>query len=295
MQEVQAATKRGPYLDGALFHADGADTIVIGITGIHGNFYSNPFYYVFGDVLTKCHIDFLYAQTNDAFGQIETRDAKTGKPALIGSYNENFADIDDDIEAWLKFAQEGGYRRLILAGHSLGANKVIYYLARHPDAPCEHFILLSPADVGYLLKVVSEKEKRIIQAMMEQGRQSQLLPFPILGWIQCLASTGYQWVFANPLNNVQPGGDFSQLERIHKTGAIIIGGYDRFTEHDPEGFIANINRHMPSRENNILVVIPGTGHTCQQKEKETAEAIRDIVLYWQGKRKSWHSEKLAAR
>ena len=37
-------------LDGVLFDAPGgSDTVVIAITGIHGNFYSNPFYMNFGE------------------------------------------------------------------------------------------------------------------------------------------------------------------------------------------------------------------------------------------------------
>ncbi len=32
------------------------------------NFYSNPFYYNIGNTLTADGIDFIYAQTNDAFG-----------------------------------------------------------------------------------------------------------------------------------------------------------------------------------------------------------------------------------
>ena len=46
MRELNVATKRGSVLNGVLFDAqEKADTVVIAITGIHGNFYSNPFYY----------------------------------------------------------------------------------------------------------------------------------------------------------------------------------------------------------------------------------------------------------
>ena len=39
---------------------------------------------------------------------------------------EDFNDTDEDIEAYLDFAEQAGYKHMILAGHSLGANKVIY-------------------------------------------------------------------------------------------------------------------------------------------------------------------------
>ena len=44
------------------------------LTGIHGNFYSNPFYYNIGDTLNTGGIDFLYAQTNS--GEIHEANSK---------------------------------------------------------------------------------------------------------------------------------------------------------------------------------------------------------------------------
>ena len=46
MIEIQVETKRGVLLNGVLFNeTKSSDTVLIAITGIHGNFYSNPFYY----------------------------------------------------------------------------------------------------------------------------------------------------------------------------------------------------------------------------------------------------------
>ncbi len=71
MEKVKIETNRDILLDRVLFGTDGkADTVLIAITGIHGNFYSNLFYYNNGDTLTADGIDFIYAQTNDAFGAI---------------------------------------------------------------------------------------------------------------------------------------------------------------------------------------------------------------------------------
>ena len=74
-KELKIETRRGTLLDGVLFGTgDKADTVKSSgiadpcITGIHGNFYSNPFYYNIGNTLTADGIDFIYAQTNDAFG-----------------------------------------------------------------------------------------------------------------------------------------------------------------------------------------------------------------------------------
>lgn len=113
-------------LHGALFESSSqADTVVIAITGIHGNFYSNPFYYNIGETLSANGIDFIYAQTRNAFGQMNIINTQTGEKEQIGSWkeqigswNEDFAKTDDDIGAYLDFAQSRGYRQIILAGHS---------------------------------------------------------------------------------------------------------------------------------------------------------------------------------
>ena len=180
MEKLNVSTRRGTVLNGALFSARGADTVVIAITGIHGNFYSNPFYYNIGDTLTAGGVDFIYAQTCDAFGEIQTFNVKTGEPELIGSWNEDFNNTDEDIEAYLDFAKEAGYRHVILAGHSLGANKVIYYLSRHHDKRVKHFILLSPANLTYLTENVTELEKKIVREQVARGDGQKRLPFYLL-------------------------------------------------------------------------------------------------------------------
>ena len=43
MKKLNVATRRGSVPNGALFDTPGADTVLVNITGIHGNFYSNPF------------------------------------------------------------------------------------------------------------------------------------------------------------------------------------------------------------------------------------------------------------
>ena len=282
MKKLNVPTKRGTVLNGVLFEAQNADTVVIAITGIHGNFYSNPFYYNFGDTLNGGNIDFIYAQTNDALGKIDTVNAKTGQPEIIGSFKEDFNDTDEDIAAYLDYADQSGYKHIILAGHSLGANKVIYYLSRHHDQRVEHFLLLSPANLTHMTSDTSEREKQIVKQMVETGHGQEFLPFYFMGWLPCYADTAYQWLFTDILNNVhvEKDGDFSQCASITHTGALLIGTYDRFTYGDPAGFLKNINDHMPSAAQNKLIFIEKTGHTYQQKEQEVADAILDLVRDW---------------
>ncbi len=239
MKRLDIPTERGTVLTGVPFPAEGADTVVIAITGIHGNFYSNPFYYNIGDTLNSGGIDFIYAQTNDAFGEIETYNVKTGKEEIIGSWNERFSYTDEDIAAYLNFAAKN-YKHVILAGHSLGANKIIHYLSTHHKKLPEHFMLLSPANLTYMMKDVTAREKDIIRKMIDYGKGASMLPFYFMGWVVCTADTANDWL-SGTLNNVHVGdGDFSQVEQITHTGALVIGTYDNFTCGNPSEFLADI-------------------------------------------------------
>ncbi len=281
MISVQAQTKRGVLLDGTLFSGS-SKALLIAITGIHGNFYSNPFYLNIGQTLSQAGYDFLYAQTNDAFGQIRTLNVKTHLQEVIGSWNERFSMTNEDIQAWLNFAQKRNYTHIVLAGHSLGANKVLYFLSTHPEAKIDHFILLSPANLDYMTSSVTLREKKIILQMMHNGQENQILPFDLLGWIHCTAATAYDWVFSDILNNVhtQKNGDFSQAKKIHFTGALVIGTYDSFTDGNPVLFLKQLNSYMPSAKENQLIFIEKTGHTYQQKEQEIAHILLTLMKTW---------------
>ena len=285
MFRLNVPTERGVVLNGVLFRQNEkkeTDTVMIAITGIHGNFYSNPFYYNIGDTLNAGGIDFIYAQTNDAFGRIETVNIHTGDQETIGSWNERFSYTDEDIDAYLTFAEKEGYEHIILAGHSLGANKVIYYLSRNHDRRVEHFFLLSPANLTHMMSGVTEWEKKVIKAQVERGDGDKMLPFPYMGWVECIANTAYDWQFSGLLNNVHTArdGDFSQAEKVTHTGALLVGTYDNFTDGDPSEFLRNLNAHMPTAEQNKLIFIEKTGHTYQMKHQEVADDILRQLQEW---------------
>ncbi len=283
MKPLEIETKRGSVLDGVLFcETQNPDTVLIAITGIHGNFYSNPFYYNFGHTLNRGNIDFIYAQTCDAFGKDIRINKKTGKEEIIGSFNEDFNNTDEDVEAYINYAEKNKYKNIFLAGHSLGANKIIYYLSRNNDKRVKKYLLLSPANITHLLNGVSEEEKNIILNYKKLGKDKKVIPFELFGWIECINRTAYDWVFNNILNNVhvEKDGDFSQINKIEHSGAMLIGTYDRFTYGDPSWFLENINNHTKNPEKNELLFIEKTGHTYQRKEQEVAEALLNLINKW---------------
>ena len=280
---IKAQTRRGVQLDGVVFANGGEATVLIAITGIHGNFYSNPMYYPIGDTLSDNGVAFIYAQTNDAFNRMETVNTQTGGMEVIVSYNECFDDICDDISAYVRAALQAGYRNILLAGHSLGANKVIHYLANAKESPVAHYILVSPANMKFMLANVTPEERDIIRADVDAGRGDELLPFPFMGRAPMLAATAWQWLWKNPLDNAHSDadGDFSEIARIKQTGAFIIGTYDRFSFGEPRAFIELLNAHTRHPEKNEVIFVEGTGHIYSQREQALADILLRLARKWQ--------------
>lgn len=66
---LDVTTRRGSVLNGVLFRKEGvkSESVLIAITGIHGNFCSNPFYCNIGETLSGHSIGFIYAQTAEGY------------------------------------------------------------------------------------------------------------------------------------------------------------------------------------------------------------------------------------
>ena len=206
----------------------------------------------------------------------------TGKKEYIGSYNEDFKNTDDDVEAYINFAEKLKYKNIYLSGNSLGANKIIYYLSRYHHSRVKKYILLSPSNITHLVNQITDDEKRLIKKYKEQGKDDEIIPFELFGWLECITRTAYDWVYNNILNNVhyEKDGDFSQIYNISHSGAMLIGTYDRFTYGDPSWFLENINNHTKEPKNNKLIYINNTGHTYQRKEQEVADALLNLINEW---------------
>ena len=133
-----------------------------------------------------------------------------------------------------------------------------------------------------MMSGVTPREKQMILDQVDRGDGGKMLPFPFMGWVECIADTAYDWQFSGLLNNahIAADGDFSEAEKITHNGALLVGTYDNFTDGDPSAFLRNLNDHMPTAEENDLIFIEKTGHTYQMKHQEVADRIRDQLQKW---------------
>ena len=101
------------------------------------------------------------------------------------------------------------------------------------------------------------RQRELIRQLYDSGHADEMLPFLLMGWVECTVGTAYDWVHSGLLNNVHTSPD-----------------------GDPSGFLRNINSHMPTAAHNHLLFIERTGHTYQQKHQEVADEILQLIRDW---------------
>lgn len=282
LTDLTVTMNTGTTLKGAWFKAPHAQTVVIIVTGVEGNLNNNPFLTTLGTTLNQVNVDLIVAHTRDAFNQLSMPNAKTGRIETYGAWSEDFENTDADVAAYLAAALRHRYEHIVLGGHSLGANKVIHYLATRPTSPIDKFLLLSPVNVDRLRDGIAGVQRSTIKHYRQRGHGSYRLPFKMFGWLSSTADTGAQWLTNETLNNVhmEPQANFDQVAAIHQTGALVIGDRDRFTRGNPVKYLKNINVHFKDAQENDLRVIAATGHIYRHKEQALADQVVKLLQQW---------------
>ncbi len=93
---------------------------IIFIHGTASNFYENYFIYTLTEAAKKISVSILSVNNRGS-------DVLHAYPP-VGAATEFFEDCLKDIDAWIEFALSEGYTKIILMGHSLGSEKVTYYM-----------------------------------------------------------------------------------------------------------------------------------------------------------------------
>ena len=147
-QLVSVNTKDNLLLHGLLAEnlSKEPKSIIINIHGTASNFYEEDFIETFAKELPKTGFSVMFTNNRGA-GNYNPHD-KTGAAV------EKFESCVLDIDAWIGFAIKKGYHNIILSGHSLGSEKIVYYSlkGKYWDK-INALILLAPSDsFGYLYK-----------------------------------------------------------------------------------------------------------------------------------------------
>ncbi|MFH0806785.1 MAG: alpha/beta fold hydrolase [Candidatus Brennerbacteria bacterium] len=145
------------YLVGPHFRVPRAKTVLVNVHGTASNFYENDWLWPLAEKLRDKGIATISTNNRGAYvleGYQQT-----------GSAIERFEDCVQDIDAWIQFARRKGYRKIILAGHSLGTEKAVYYMQKGKfRSAVTKLVLLAPADsYGTEMKFLGKRRAKVFR------------------------------------------------------------------------------------------------------------------------------------
>ena len=201
--------------------------------------------------------------------------------ALPGSFDD-FSLVYEDVESYVKYAKEMGFKRIVLAGHSLGSNKIIHYLGNTPDNFVDYFIVSAPVDLSYWFSIVDEMDYYLetARSFVAQGRGKDILPFIFFDFSPMCADTLLGFYNAFNLKNcpvLSGDGETESLASIKINGAFVIGEKDSMAGGNPKEFMENINSYCKNPEQNRVIVVPEASHIFYGKHEEYASTLLECV------------------
>lgn len=150
------------------------------VHGLMGKFYGNlKLYEAFARACDK--YGYGFAAFNNRGHDIVTGIKKVRKNRTkyltVGASNERFKDCIYDIDVGIKFLCAQGYKKIILVGHSTGANKVCYYAAKKKDSRVLGVVLAGPASDRLVTMFKGQKIQQkfsMMRRLVTQGKGDQL-------------------------------------------------------------------------------------------------------------------------
>lgn len=282
MEIISVQTKRGLVLRSVMYEADNADIIMILMTGICSNIFNNKLLQTTGEVLSQNGISYIVGQAMDAFSVLHYSDAVNKTQELKGVAIDDFSVINEDIQAYIDYAISLGYKNIILGGHSLGSNRIIYYLANNPDSCVKQFVLSGPVDFTDMLNVMTTSDQfELAKKFVDEGRGDEILPFLFGGFSPMSANTMVSNWKDNKIYKNCPflsgDGETDSLAKIQINGLILIGEKDSCAGSNPFEFASKINNCMKSSKDNKIVIMEGAGHIFYNKHDEYAQAVLEFI------------------
>lgn len=258
------ATEDGASLTGLLRQPQGAANHggVVMVHGYGGNFYT--------DVMS--FLPQALAARGMATLAINMRDHDLGPKRNL--FEENRL----DIAAAVNDMARRGIRPLFLYGHSMGTNRVLYYLAATGDPRVAGAILTGPPgnlfewNVRVFGRDAAFRVLREAQELVAAGRGDQLMVVDLGPLGKALYTANHVVSLRGPQSLSDP---FRNIAQVSRPILIVHGLIDRLA--DP-AVADELRRNAPAADQVSVVLIPGADHSFRGHEKSMEDAISTWLL-----------------
>ena len=272
------------WLAGMLLEAPNSKTVYLHTHGTASNFYDE----LFVETLTE-----KFLENNISMLTVNNRGANVYDPyQQTGLAVEKFEDCIKDIDAWIELALAEGYENIILSGHSLGAEKAVYYMSKGKYADkIKKLVLLAPANsTGYHIfdhdgEPSKKNKKRLSQLLKEalqlinENKGDEFLSRDAYGGIAPKSAESFvdflgrdsELARALPFHT----GKLELFSRIKTPVLAVIGDQEEFTAIRQKEAL-----ELMEKENSLTktVMVKNCDHDFQGREDRLAEVVLRFLL-----------------
>ena len=271
---VSVSTRDGVVLEGVAVHPRGRRrTALVWVHGLGSTFSSGqPLIRVLSARLNAAGIGYLKLNTRGH--GVVTRAGKR----LAGAAFERFAESVHDLRAAVALAIRSGYRRVILAGHSTGANKALHYMARTRDRRVAGLILLGPvSDVAGERKRIGRRElaRRVAAAERLARRDPEALVPRAWGFRGAarFVSLYRPGEAEDVFPYYRPDADWRALRRVRVPTAVIVGSRDEYLDRRAAELVAAFERNATGARAFTGIIVPRAPHGFRGHEPALAREV----------------------
>lgn len=280
---VSITTKDKLILNWLFLEKKNSKRIVINIHGSASNFYDEPFFENMAIAFQKNNFSWL--STNNRGNSVLTHTWQK-----TGSAVEKFEDCVLDIDAWIGFAIQKGYTTIVLQGHSLGTEKIVYYMNKGKfKNKISGIILLGFSDsfgcTHQFMNRTNCKKGLFDEAknLIEKGQ-----------WEQFLTTQWYSHAGVLPKGAESFINQFSDDSELSKAFPFRLKKLDFYSKikvpilavisdnEESEYTIISINESVKllekSNSRTNAIIIPKANHDFEHKEKELTKIVKDFLI-----------------
>ena len=277
----------GVKLQGLLFEPQQKEeTIVIHLHGMAGSFYENSFIPVMAEQYTQNGLSFLSFNNrgHDYLCDLEIKKSDNSLSSVGGAAYEIIEESEFDIDGAIEYSKSLGYKRIILQGHSSGANKIVYYMSKKQEDTVG-IVLISPCDdIGLHIDEIGEQKYgeliNLAKSYVSKGEYKHLMPENTF-FDYWLSSKTYLDCFvensafdAFPYRN--PNNSFSMFNLINKPIFVSFGTDGDFLLQSPEVVRGILERKKSDNTEISFNIVDGASHSYSGKENELVV----LILNW---------------
>lgn len=281
-------TEDGLRLQGTHWYPKKRKLCLICIHGMFDNLLENYYAEDLGNACIEKGYGFIfghnrgYSVIND-IGTKKILDDGSIMTKKIGTVFDTFDDCIYDIQLWMNTAKKLGYSEIILIGHSLGCNKVIYYISSHKDNAIKGVALISPPDIVGMIKSQSNYKEILNEAEynVKNGEPEKALSSLPLRSLYISSHIFYNFFknesFTNNIPIVENPEEFKQLAKIDVPILAIMGSNDNVIIHSAKEDLEILKAKAALCPNFSYSIIEGADHRYMTKSKELANSITGWV------------------